>query len=86
MWGPHTCDRFAFSYNAKYEMFYSKYWCPGTSGLDAFNFPWLRENNWLVPPPRLIPYCISKVKNEKCKATLVVPKWKSATFWPLLFD
>ena len=86
MWGPHTCDRFACSYNAKCEMFYSKYWCPGTSGVDAFNFPWLGENNWLVPPPRLIPYCISKVKNEKCKATLVVPKWKSAPFWPLLFD
>jgi len=54
-------------------MFYSKYWCPGTSGVDAFNFPWLGENIWLVPPPHLIPYSISKVKNEKCKATLVVP-------------
>ena len=37
-WGPHTFDCFACNYNTKCSVFYSKYWCPGTSGIDAFKF------------------------------------------------
>ena len=35
-------------------MFYSKYWTPGTSGVDAFAFNWGGHNNWLVPPIKLV--------------------------------
>jgi hypothetical protein len=44
------------------------------------------ENNWLVPPPRLIPEVLRKMEGEKSKGTLIIPEWKSAPFWPLLFD
>ena len=37
-WGPFTCDRFADQFNTKLKTFNSKYWCPGTSGVDAFAF------------------------------------------------
>lgn len=84
-WGPHTCDRFACDYNAKCTVFYSRYWCPGTAGIDAMSFSWIGENNWLVPPPRLAAQCVRKIMVEKCKCTLMVPLWKSAPFWPLLF-
>jgi hypothetical protein len=30
--------------------------------------------------------CINKLKADKCSGTLIVPKWESASFWPLLVD
>ncbi|XP_060569538.1 uncharacterized protein LOC132727948 [Ruditapes philippinarum] len=85
-WGPHTFDLFACSYNTKCQKFYSKYWCPGTSGIDAMKFYWsFAENYWLVPPPRLASQCVRKIQKEKCKCTMVLPMWKSAPYWPLLF-
>lgn len=29
--------------------------------------------------------CIKKFKAEKATCTLVIPEWKSAAYWPLLF-
>jgi hypothetical protein len=84
-WGKHTFDRFACHYNTKCKDFNSRYWCPGTAGIDAFEQIWAGENNWLVPPPRLILRCINKIKSDKCGGTLVVPAWHSAPFWPFLF-
>ena len=82
-WGNHTVDRFACDYNAKCRKFNSRHWCPGTSGVDAFAEIWTGENNWLVPPPRLIVQCIRKILKEKC--TIIVPQWRSALYWPVLF-
>ena len=84
-WGSHTFDRFACDYNTKCASFNSRHWCPGTSGIDAFAHSWIGENNWLVPPPRLISRCVRKVLNEECKCTIIVPHWRSAPFWPLFF-
>ena len=36
-WGPHTVDLFASSKNAQCQRLFSKFWCPGTSGVDAFS-------------------------------------------------
>ncbi|VDI79474.1 Hypothetical predicted protein [Mytilus galloprovincialis] len=36
VWGPHDIDRFAHDYNAKCKHFNSKFWCPGTAGIDSF--------------------------------------------------
>lgn len=84
LWGPHNIDRFAHDYNTKCELFNSKFWCPGTRGIDAFSMPWAGYNNWLVPPPCLIPIVINKIKAEKCNCTLVIPEWTSAPFWPMI--
>lgn len=83
-WGPHTIDRFATDYNRKCIRFNSRWWCPGTEAVDAFSVSWSHDDNWLVPPPRLICKVISKLFSDKAKSTLVVPKWKSAPYWPLL--
>ena len=45
VWGPHTIDRFASDYNTKCKVFNSKYWCPGTTGINAFDQHWGQENN-----------------------------------------
>ena len=83
-WGAHTKDGFSCDYNKKCLNFNSKYWCPGTCGIDAFNYDWSNDNNWIFPPPSLILRCIQKIRSEKVKCTLVVPKWTSAAYWPLI--
>ena len=86
LWDPYTFDRFAQDYNAKCNKFNSKFWCTGTSGINAFSVSWDGENNWLVPPPRLVPHTINKMIQDKGSHTLIVPEWTSAAYWPMLVD
>ena len=84
LWGPHTCDRFATDYNTKCFKFNSRWWCHNTNGVDAFKQFWGKDNNWLVPPPRLVCKAINKLMSDRGRGTLVIPLWKSAPFWPML--
>jgi hypothetical protein len=84
VWGPFTIDRFANGNNTKLTRFNSKFSDPLTEDVDAFTFDWPRDNNWLVPPVSLIAHTIKHVQLCKTVGTLLVPKWKSAMFWPLL--
>ena len=83
-WGPFDCDLFADYNNNKVKVFYSRYWCPGTSGVDAFSFDWSIHNSWIVPPVNLVTKVITHLKLCKGCGVLVVPKWTSAAFWPML--
>jgi hypothetical protein len=83
-WRSHTFDRFANSKNCKVEKINSQFWTPGTSGVDAFVYDWSSDNNWLVPPVHCIPNVLKHMLFYKCVGTLVVPKWKSALFWPCI--
>lgn len=65
--------------------FYSKFWCLGTEGVDAFSADWAGENNWLVPPVYLISRVIFHLEACSARGVLVVPKWPSAVFWPIIF-
>ncbi|VDH97494.1 Hypothetical predicted protein [Mytilus galloprovincialis] len=85
-WGPYTCDLFADSNNRNLANFYSPYWCPGTSGVDAFAQNWSEFNCWIVPPVKLISRSISHLFTCKGQGTLVIPKWTSSPFWPLLWS
>jgi ribonuclease HI len=83
-WGPYDIDIFADYNNFKVEKFYSKFWCPNTSGVDAFAFDWSSMNCWLVPPINLVIRTIQHMKLCKCLGTLIVPRWPSSHFWPYL--
>ena len=85
LFGPHTIDRFADDNNKKIVKFNSRFYTPCISGVDAFAFDWVNENNWLVPPIYLVCRVIKHCLACKAKGTLVVPKWISASYWPLLF-
>ena len=52
--GPFTVDRFADNKNKKVSKFNSKFFCPGSSSVNAFIVDWSSENNWLCPPISLI--------------------------------
>ena len=44
-WGPHSIDLFASSRNSHCERFFSRYWCPGCLGVNAFSHDWSQENS-----------------------------------------
>ena len=53
--------------------------------MDCFSVNWANDNNWLVPPISLVGKCISYLVECKAKGVLIIPKWPSAYFWPILF-
>jgi len=84
LWDPHTCDRFASYYNAKLTLFNSRYFQPGTGGINAFSQDWRYENNWLCPPVYLTYKVVEHLRVCRAVGTLVAPVWKSAHYWPIL--
>jgi hypothetical protein len=84
MWGPHNFDRFACHYNTKLPLFNTKFFQPGSNGVNAFSQDWSHYNNWLCPPVYLTSKVINHLRICHAKGTLIVPQWKSAHFWPLL--
>jgi hypothetical protein len=46
---------------------------------------WAGENNWLVPPLNLVNRVIRHCLACGAFGTLVVPKWESSPFWPVIF-
>ena len=87
LWGPHTCDRFACHYNAKLPKFNTRFYQPGTSGVNAFAQDLSNDNNWLCPPVCRTCKVLSHLKVCNAAGTFVVPLWRSAYFWPrLCFD
>ncbi len=84
IWGPHTVDRFANNENNQTVRFNSRFWCLGTEAVDAFTCDWHQENNWLCPPPTLIPRVLRHMRSCAAIGTLILPGWCSAPFWPLV--
>ena len=85
-WGPHTVDRFACHYNKKLPLFNSKFFQPGTSGVNAFSQDCAFANNWLCPPTYLTVRVVNHLKACRAAGTLIVPLWRSAHFWPIICD
>ena len=83
-WGPVSIDLFANYYNTKCERFYSLFFSPKSSGIDAFTHSWSGENCLMVPPINLIPRALYHARVCACQAVLVVPLWTSSAFWPVL--
>ena len=77
-------DRFANHVNAKLPRFNSRFWNPGSEGIDAFVMDWHGENNYSCPPICLILRVLHHMRNCKASGSLIVPLWQSATFWPMI--
>ena len=83
-WGPHTVDRFASVQTKLLPRFCSRFLNPGCEAVDAFTVNWKDENNWIFPPPYLIPRVLQHMARGKEHGTIIVPEWQSAPWWPLL--
>ena len=80
-----SVDLFAHSSNTKCVKFYSYANASNTAGVDAFAQDWTGETAWLCPPIHLIPDAIKKVESTRMSAIFIVPEWRTAAFWALLF-
>ena len=83
-WGPHTVDCFANYYNHKLSRFFSRYWNPNTSGVDFFIQKLSNENCLVVPPVSIVSRTLHYLFHQKTNATVVIPLWQSANYWPLI--
>lgn len=84
LWGPHTVDCLANYYNCKIKRYFSRFWNPNTSGVDFFVQKLNNENCLVVPPVSIISRVLHYLRNQRAKATVVVPLWPSANYWPLV--
>ena len=84
LWGPHTIDSFSLFCTRQITRFISRWPNPCSEGIDAFAASWENENNWLFPPPKLIPRVLQYTKFTKSEGTLIAPQWESAPWWPLI--
>jgi len=83
-WGPHTVDRFATDKNHLLPRYNSRFYDPKAEATDAMLQSWTRENNFVNPPFRMISQILNKIHQEQCDATLIIPLWPSAPWFPLL--
>lgn len=84
LWGPHEIDWFANDDNHKLPVFYSRYWNVKSIGIDAFTVDWGGINGLFVPPVCLLFKVLQYMKQCRAYGTVVLPMWKSASFWPML--
>ena len=83
-WGPHGVDRFATHLNCLCQNFWSRYWCPGTQGIDSFSVSWAGVVNWINPPFGMIGRVIQKLRSDRAVATVIVPFWRGRHWWCLV--
>ncbi|VDI81742.1 Hypothetical predicted protein [Mytilus galloprovincialis] len=84
LWGPHEIDWFANDDNHKLTVFYSRYWTVNSIGIDAFTVNWNGVNGWFVPPVCLVSKVLRYMRQCMAQGTIVLPLWKSASYWPIL--
>ena len=70
----YSHGRFATSNNRRAGMEYiSRFFSPGTAGVDAFTQHWGSADNWLYPPFSLIGKTIRHLRSCRGQGTLLVP-------------
>jgi hypothetical protein len=83
-WGAHSVDLFSSGTNNQCSRFYSLHWCRGTAGVNAFAFDWSGESAWVHCPYRMIGRVWRKLRHDGAAASVLVPRWESATWWGLV--
>ena len=84
LWRPQELDWFANDNNHKLPVFYSRYWTINAIGIDAFTVNWNRVNGLFVPPVCIVARVLRYMKQCLAFGTIIVPLWRSASFWPIL--
>ena len=80
-------DRFADDLNCKTPRFNSLYYCPNSSGINAFAHDWSDVSlNWLCPPIKLISSTLRHMRLCHARGIILIPQWPSSYFWPLFHN
>ena len=76
-------DLFANSRNAKCGKYASWRTDPRSLG-NAWDLQWDKWTAWINPPWELIPRVLQKIKTDKARALICLPKWESQPWWRVL--
>jgi hypothetical protein len=80
-------DLFASDYNTKVCKFFSLTYCPGTIGVNSFNYDWSQYGvGWIFVPPPMILRCINHMRIVQSAALVLIPQWKTSCFYPVFTD
>jgi len=90
-WGRcFTTDRFASHLNHQCKRFWSRYHCPGSSGVDSLNAPaadWQEHYNWCNPPWSLLPETVHKFMSlPNAHGVVVTPWWPNRPWFACLMQ
>ncbi|KAJ8917626.1 hypothetical protein NQ315_000109 [Exocentrus adspersus] len=81
--GSPDIDIFASRNNHKCARYISWLKDPGAEAVDAFTIDWGNIFFYAFPPFSQILRTLQKIKNDKAEGILVVPYWKSQSWYPL---
>ena len=76
-----TLDVFASRETQQLPRYLSWYPDSHSVGRDAMIHPW-DPVSYLFPPIPLIMTSLQKIRTEKIRAVMIIPKWPSAMWWP----
>jgi hypothetical protein len=79
-------DLFASSWNAQLPIFVSRGPQPGAWKTDALSLSWKALAGYCFPPFNLIPFCLTKVRQEQAEIVLVTTYWPSQCWFPSLME
>lgn len=81
--GFPVIDLFASHLNHKCKMFVSWKRDPDSIAVDAFTIDWGRGYFYAFPPFAVIAKVLNKIIYDKAQGILVVPDWKTQSWYPL---
>ena len=59
---------------------------PGAVAIDAFHLSWKERVPYMFTPFSLISRGLQKIQRENVQGVIVVPKWPTQTWWPVLMQ
>ena len=77
-------DLFASRLNHQLQPYVSWHPDPGAVAVDAFHLSWKRYTPYMFPPFSLISRVLQKIQRERVQRIIIVPKWPTQTWWPVL--
>jgi hypothetical protein len=84
-WGTPEVDAFASRHNAQLPRFWARRPEPGAEAVDALAQPLAGRYIYANPPWPLIPALLDQLeRHPSARALLVVPRWRSASWFPKL--
>lgn len=84
--GKPDIDLFASRNNTKCKKFISWLRDPESYAIDAFTVKWEKYFFYAFPPFVLILKVLRKIMSDKARGILVVPLWKSQSWYPILYS